>query len=257
MELSVCAECFFPELPFEERMKPIRAAGFSAVEFYGWRNKDLGRLEKIVKENNLKIAGFSAALGEASPVNVANHSVAIEQLRESIETARRLGARGLILVPGPIVPGASDAQMFSAVAKFCRKAAETLLEAGVELWIEPLNTKVDHPGQWLSSTHQAAELCAAIDSPAVKILYDIYHQQIMEGDLVRTIERYSPLIGHYHLAGNPGRHEPFLGEINYPAVIEAIRRTGYQGFVGLEYFPTLPPTESLERSRSLLLGKAQ
>ncbi len=122
--------------------------------------------------------------------------------------------------------------------------APYLEEAGMTLVIEPLNIAVDHPDYYLSTSAEAAEILEETDKPSVKMLFDVYHQQITEGDLIRNIQRYIPLIGHFHAAGNPGRDTILKGEINYPAVLEAIWETAYQGFVGLEYFPSPDKAES-------------
>ena len=97
---------------------------------------------------------------------------------------------------------------------------------------------MDHAGYYLSRSDEAAEIVNSVDSPNVKILFDIYHQQISEGNLIPNIRAYQELIGHFHLADHPGRHEPGTGEINYHNVLKAIRDVGYDGFVGLEYWPS-------------------
>ena len=117
------------------------------------------------------------------------------------------------------------------------------------LVIEPLNTAVDHPGCYLSTSAEAAKIITETDSPSVKMLFDIYHQQITEGDLIRNILRYLPRIGHFHAAGNPGRGTILKGEIHYPAIFEAIDGTSYQGYAGLEYFPA--PEDAISSLREI------
>ena len=111
--------------------------------------------------------------------------------------------------------------------------------------VEPLNLRVDHQGYFLSGSDEAAEILKEVGSPNVKMLFDIYHQQITEGDLIRRIQKYLPCIGHFHAAGNPGRHELYQSEINYPYVFQAIENEAYEGYMGLEYFPEDAPEAGL------------
>ena len=111
--------------------------------------------------------------------------------------------------------------------------------------IEPLNTLVDHPGYYLTQSAEAFDIIDAVDSQHVKVIYDIYHQQIMEGNLIPTITQNINRIGHFHSAGHPGRHELDCGEINYPDIIQAIAQTEYKGWFGVEYFPQQDPVKWL------------
>jgi len=119
---------------------------------------------------------------------------------------------------------------------------------------EALNTAHDHPGYWLTGSDAGAALCREVGSPRLRLLYDCYHMQISEGDLAVHIERNIDVIGHFHAAGVPGRHEPYAGEINYPFLLEHIRRLGYRGVFALEYGPSIDDQESLRRCRAHLSG---
>ena len=126
------------------------------------------------------------------------------------------------------------------------KEAAPLLEAsGVTLVIEPLNELVDHPGYYLIRSDEAFEIVQKVGSQRVQVVFDIYHQQVSEGHLIHNITSNIDKIGHFHAAGTPGRHELFRGELNYPAIFEAIRATGYDGYVGLEYWPVGEPSVGL------------
>ena len=114
--------------------------------------------------------------------------------------------------------------------------------------MELLNSKVNHPGYMCDHTAWGVELCKRVNSPRVKLLYDIYHMQIMEGDIIRTIQQNIQYIGHFHTAGNPGRHEfDDTQELNYPAICKAIADLGYQGYLAHEYTPTHDPLETLDK----------
>jgi hydroxypyruvate isomerase len=131
-----------------------------------------------------------------------------------------------------------------------KKLAPRAEKAKVTLLLEALNTRVDHPGNFLSSTGLAAELVGSMASRWIKILYDIYHMQIMEGNLIDTLRNYIDLIRYIHVADVPGRHEPGTGEINFPNVMTALRELGYGGFVGFE----LSPLQEPGKAASLLIA---
>ncbi|NWG19747.1 MAG: TIM barrel protein [Chloroflexi bacterium] len=134
--------------------------------------------------------------------------------------------------------GCTDAEGIEATVEGLRRVARAAEDAGVYLALELLNSKVDHPGYQFDHTSWGVEVVRQVDSPRVRLLYDIYHAQIMEGDLIRTIESQHRWFCHYHTAGNPGRHEiDETQEINYVAVMRAIASTGYDGYVGQEFVP--------------------
>ena len=136
----------------------------------------------------------------------------------------------------------------SETAKLAEKYDVTLI-------LEPLNTRYDHEGYWMDHSDIGADLCRKINSPKVKLLFDCYHMQIMHGDLVRYIQKHIDVIGHFHSAGVPGRHELFGSEINYPRIAAETDKLGYTGHFGLEYFPELPSAESLKKTLTYLQGE--
>lgn len=137
-----------------------------------------------------------------------------------------------------------------------RKVAPAAEQAGVLLALELLNSKVDHPDYQCDKTVWGAEVVEAVDSPAVKLLYDVYHMQIMEGDIIRTIRAHHEHFGHYHLAGNPGRFDPDeTQELYYPPILDAIEATGFSGYMGMEYIPSGDPVASLEKTFQLFSGQ--
>ncbi|CAN5731375.1 TIM barrel protein [soil metagenome] len=134
-----------------------------------------------------------------------------------------------------------------------RRVARAAEDAGVLLALELLNSKVNHPDYQCDHTAWGVKVIEWVDSPAVKLLYDIYHMQIMEGDIIRTIQDNHQHFGHYHLAGNPGRNDPdATQEINYPPIFRAIEATGYTGYLGMEYTPKSDPVASLRAAYALL-----
>lgn len=248
MEFSVCIDSVFRGLPVAERLRAVQAAGIGAYEFWSWWDKDLGEMKALNEELGLKPVACCTKF--VSLVDPSARDAYVRGLTESIEAAKALGAPALISQTGDDTGGDREAQRRSLTDGL--KACAPLLEkAGITLLVEPLNLKVDHAGYYLSSSAEGFAIVDEVGSPNVKLLYDIYHQQITEGDLIRTITGNIERIGHFHAAGHPGRHELYRGEIHYPAVFEAIRETGYQGYVGLEYFPKDDPLQGLLDSIAL------
>ena len=153
----------------------------------------------------------------------------------TIEYATALGCRQVNCLAG-ICPDAPEDRQRAAFVANLKFAALKLKEAGVRLLIEPINTR-DIPGFYLNGSRQAQEIITEVGSDNLFLLYDIYHMQVMEGDLARTIESELPLIAHLQLADNPGRNEPGTGEINYEFLLGHIDRIGYRGWIGCEYKP--------------------
>jgi len=176
----------------------------------------------------------------------ARRDTYLDGLRRSIPVANRLGCRTLITQVGPELPNIPRAVQHASIVDGLKACVPLLESAGITLVFEPLNLLVNHPGYYLSRSDEAFEIAREVSSPFVKVLYDIYHQQITEGNLIATITANAPLIGHIHAASVPGRHElTHPSEINYPAVFAALKNAGYTGAVGLEYIPVGDPSESL------------
>ena len=231
----------------------MKEAGYDAVEFWAWRNKDLDALEAATKAHQVKVAGFCVdPMGRL--VDPATHDEFIEGVRSSIVQAHRFGVKALIVTVGQERTDASRGEQKEAIITALRRAASLAEAGGVALCVEPLNTLVDHKGYFLSTTDEALEIIAASAAPAVKLLYDVYHQQITEGNLIARITEYIDAIGHIHIADVPGRYEPGTGEINYANLFEAIAKAGYQGYIGLEFRPRKDPADALRGVREIAVG---
>jgi len=178
-------------------------------------------------------------------LNRRNASIFAENVQETIEAMTPLGVSTFITTSGLELPDVPRADQRDALIEALRTAAPIAEKAGVTIVLEPLNLLVDHQGTYLSSSHEAAEILTEVHSPNVKMLFDIYHQQITEGHIIANLLAYMPLIGHIHTADNPGRHEFGTGEINYTQVLQAVDESGYTGYVGLEYKPTCATARSL------------
>ena len=171
-----------------------------------------------------------------------------KEVRANLAKAREWKIPALICFSGAR-RGLSDEAGLDQCAKSLKRLAPMAEDAGVTLIVELLNSKVDHPDYQCDRSAWGIALCRRVGSPAVKLLYDIYHMQIMEGDLIRTIREGHEFFAHYHTAGNPGRGQPdATQEINYPAVYRAIAETRYSGFIGQEFIPKGDPLAALEKA---------
>lgn len=242
MKISVCIDAVYNGKNFTESMKEISLLGVKAFEFWSWWDKDLDEIKSGKDKLNLDVAAFCTKL--VSLVDASKREEYINGLKESIEAAKFLGCKTLISQTGNDLGIDRRIQKQSLIdgLKVCSPLLE---EAGITLVVEPLNLFVDHAGYYLFSSSEGFEIVEAVGSINVKLLYDIYHQQIMEGNLIRNITSNIDKIAHLHAAGNPGRHELYLGEINYPEVFKAIDLTKYNGYVGFEYFPLEDPEKGI------------
>ena len=248
--ISACIEILFKEVEFNER--PARAAecGVDAVEFWAHKNKDIPALMAACRAAKMPIAGCVGT--GASLVDPGTEDEAVADMRASIALAKEHGIPTLIATTGKEIEGLNRSEQHQNIVKRLKAVAGEAEATGVTFVLEPLNIKVDHKGYYLDTSAEGFEIVGEVGSPAVKLLYDIYHQQITEGDLTRTLTANVERIGHVHLADHPGRGEPGTGEINCRNVVRALGEAGYAGYVGLEYRPSADSAESVKRTLALL-----
>jgi hydroxypyruvate isomerase len=176
-----------------------------------------------------------------------NHAEIDRKMREAIKATAAAGAPNVIALAGDR-KGISDEEGLDNTVQFLNNIKGLAEDQNVTVCMELLNSKVDHPGYMCDHTTWGVEACKRVDSPRVKLLYDIYHMQIMEGDIIRTIKQNFKYMGHFHTAGNPGRHEfDDTQEMNYTGICKGIADLGYQGFISHEYNPTKDPLETLDK----------
>ena len=250
IRFSVCVEMIFRELPFLERLERVAGAGLPAFEFWRMADKDVEAIRAKKDELGLACAAFMGT-GGVPLVDASRRADALAALRDALGVARRLDCRTLLVTTGQAMPERSRGEQHAAVVTALREGAKLCEDAGVTLVLEPLNVLVDHKGYYLETSAEGFQILDEVGSPAVKLLYDIYHQQITEGNLISTITANVARIGHLHVADVPGRHEPGTGEINYRNVFRAIDAAGYAGYVGLEYRPTADAAATLTAVREL------
>jgi len=262
MQLGLCIEMALTDLPFEERIRKAGELGFKNVEMwfvdgsYHGTPEHLARLADRhgVRMTNTVIGAPDGTIG-GGLTDPRNRGQWLERARMTIDFTRRAGIPATIVCTGNTIPGMTDEQLHESVIEGLKPTVELAEAAGITLLLEPLNTWYDHPGYWLTSSDRAAEICRELGSDRMRVLFDCYHMQIMEGDLANHIERNLNAIGHFHAAGVPGRNEVYLGEINYPFLLGHIQALGYEGVFGLEYQPLEEDAISLTKTVQYLEGK--
>jgi hydroxypyruvate isomerase len=251
VELAVCAEMVFLELPILERVGRIADLGFQ-VEIWDWTGKDLDALVGTG-------AVFSSMTGYVTGTLTDDQGAAelLASAEQSITVAERLGCprlnlhgtglddQGLPVRPAAEVTGA----MWLTAARTLDRIADLGERAGVTFCLENLNTAVDHPGVPFARAADTLALVEAVGRPGLRMNLDLYHAQIGEGNLIELVRRAAPLIGELQVADVPGRYEPGTGEINYPAIAAALEELGYRGTVGLEAWASGDSEQALTRFR--------
>jgi len=237
---SLCIEPVLPEVDFYDRIAIAAELGFGAIEFWDPKGKDIPRIARLAVQNHIAVSICGMLDGWTDCVDAPGF---VDSTRRTVEIARDLDCHSLIALTGRA--GSDPAVQKAALVENLRRAAEVVEPLGVTLCLESLNTRVDHPGYFLNSARLGFEVVREVGSPQVKLLYDVYHMQIMEGNIIATINENIAAIGHFHSAGVPGRHELFTGELDYRAIAKAVDATGYQRYFGLEYWPTYDSRRSL------------
>lgn len=240
----------FTEQPFLDRFAAAAAAGFEGVEYlfpYEFEAQDIA---ERLRAQNLTQVLFNMPPGDWAngERGLAALPDRVREFRDGVDLAltyaRKLDCRMVHCLAGIPAPDADAAVARATYVDNVRTAAGKLAPFGIALLIEPINTR-DIPGYFLTRTQQALDLMDEIGAANVRLQYDCYHMQIMEGDLCPTIERHFNSIAHVQVADTPGRHEPGSGEINYPFVFSHLDRIGYRGWVGCEYRPAASTLEGL------------
>ncbi|HVZ73705.1 MAG TPA: hydroxypyruvate isomerase [Polyangia bacterium] len=240
----------FNEVDFLDRFDAAAKAGFKGVEYlFPYVAPAAQVAEKLNAAKLTQVlhnlpAGNWAAGDRGTAVDPARVGEFQDGVGKAIEYAKALGCKQLNALAGLTPKDVPAEKVRETFVNNLRFAAERLAGEGIKLLIEPINTR-DIPGFYLTKTQQALDVIAAVGSPNLWLQYDIYHMQVMEGDLAPTIEKNLAKIAHMQLADNPGRHEPGTGEINYEFLFKHIDKLGYQGWIGCEYKPAAATTAGL------------
>jgi len=257
-KLSVRVEPLFRAMTLPQQMEKVAEAKYKGFEFGNWRAADPVEINKVKNRLGLECAclvGNRAVDPKGMTlVEPKDRDGFLTEIKASIEAAKSFETTRLVTLTGNALPGVSREMQQRSIVEGLKAAHDVLDRAGVTLIVEPLNTLVDHKGYFLDHTNEAFEIMREVGSPRVKILFDIYHVQIMDGNLIATIKSNLQHIGHFHVGDVPGRHEPGSGEINYTNVFRAIQEGGFRDFVAMEYVPSKDPMATLAEVRSMAYG---
>ena len=244
---AVNGEIWWGGVPFVERIAKAAEHGFRSFEFWPWRGKDLAAIEKTSKDLGVEIAQFTGWGFTPGMNDPANHAKVVEEVRESCKVANRLACTRMTVVAGNDREGVSQEAMHAEVIKALELCAPIARDHGVTLILEPMNIRVDHKGHCLYGSAPAIRICQAVNSPFVKINWDLYHMHITEGDLCGHLREGKDWLGYVQVADHPGRHEPGTGEVHFNRVFKELAAIGYTGPVGLECWPIEGEAKAIER----------
>ncbi|GAG58201.1 unnamed protein product [marine sediment metagenome] len=236
MKFSLCVDSIYPKDDLKEKLQKIKQAGFNFIEFWDWRDKDL----ELIINSGLKVSNFSG--NRMSSLTLDNKEKVIQEISTSIDIAKRLKCKRIMLLSDVLendgsvkIDSLSSEKKLLRLYDNLRVLVEVAKKRDVMLVIEPLNTVKDHKNYYLDSFQKTLKLIQSINSEHLKILYDIYHMQIMEGNIFETLQKYHEFIGYIHIANVPYRCEPWMGELDYKFIFKELSKV-YSGVVGFEFF---------------------
>jgi hydroxypyruvate isomerase len=254
-KLSIRVEPLFKNMTLEQQIEKVAEARFQGFEFGNWRAADPAVITPLKNKLGIECACIVGNKG-VNPKGMTltdprDREGFLAEIRASVEAAKRFETRRMVTLTGNEVPGVSREDQHRSIVEGLKLAHDIVAPHGITLIVEPLNTLVDHKGYYLNHTPEAFQIMREVNSPYVKILFDIYHVQIMDGNLIDSIRKNIAWIDHFHVGDVPGRHEPGTGEIDYGNVFKAIQQARYTGFVAMEYNPSKDPMDTLRKIRAL------
>ncbi len=230
-------ESWWTELPFMERFIAASEAGFAAIEFWDYtdQSRNVKEIAKLCKSLELQIVQFTGWQGPSLAL-MDNHHVFTESMKRSVEVAHELDAPMFTVVGHQSVNGVSHKDSIENIKQALMNVAPILEDAEKMLILEPFNP-VDHQGHFLNGSKDALTICRTIDSPSIKINWDLYHMQLTEGNLIDELKSGMDQVGYIQIADVPGRNQPGTGELNYRFIFKEIKKMKYEGYIGLECWP--------------------
>ncbi|MGH9449633.1 MAG: hydroxypyruvate isomerase family protein [Terriglobia bacterium] len=259
LKLSVMLWTVFRHLPFEQRLEKVSDAGYHHVELVGefkkWSAADWDHFSK--KKRSLGMT-FDATSGvNASLADPSQRPAFLSQVREMLPVMDKLECPTLIVLSGNTVPGLMREAQHESCIEGLRQASELIKgRQNLRILLENIDPE-ENPHIFLWSVAEGFEITRAVNNPQIKLLYDFYHEQIAEGNLIEKLEKNIDQVGLVHIADVPGRHEPGTGEIHYPNIIKTLAQLGYSHYAAMEYLPTYDGVQSLRNSRRMALESAQ
>lgn len=265
LRLSIRVEPLFPRLTLEQQIAKVAEAGYPGYEFGDWRAPDPKKIAAHARRLNVECVCLvgnksvnPAGMGLCNPEERAGF---LAEIRASLDAAKRFETKGMVVLSGFRVARMSPEAQHASIVEGLKRAHDLVAPHGVTMLLEMINTlaKVEplnptgnnHADYYLNRTAEAFDIVREVGSPYLKVLFDLYHVQIMEGNLIQKIRENISSIGHFHVGDVPGRHEPGTGEIHHENVFRAIHETGYDGFVAMEYVPSRDAMATLAEVRAL------
>jgi hydroxypyruvate isomerase len=264
-KLSVRVEPMFPKMTLARQIEHVAEAGYDGFEFGDWRAADPTQITKLKNRLRLECACLVGnrsvdpkGMGLCDP---RERDGFLAEIKASADAARRFETKRMVTLTGNKIAGMTRQQQHESIVEGLKRAHDVVAPLGITLIVEVLNTLAEveplnpannHANYYLNSTREAFDIVREVSSPFVKVLFDLYHVQIMEGNLIETIRRNIRAIDHFHVGDVPGRHEPGTGEIHHGNVFKAIRDTGYRDFVAMEYVPSKDPMSTLVEVKALI-----
>jgi len=236
-KFAVNVEMWFKKLPFLDRIKAAASLGFPAVEFWPYEGKNIDAIRSLCDQLPIAIAQFTAWGFTPGMNDPKNHDRFVKKIEEACQVAHRLNTNKMCVVGGNDQPGMTQEQMHANIITALKRVAPIAEAEKVMLILEPMNIRVDHKGHCLYGSPAAVRICREVNSPMVKINWDLYHMHISEGDLCGHLKEGWDQVGYLQLADHPGRNEPGTGEIYYPRVLREAYDLGYRDYLGLECNP--------------------
>ena len=250
----------FTGLPFEERLAKVAEAGYNNIELVGeyskWSASDFARANTARKQLGIQ---FDATAGLAHGIaDPASREALLAELRQALTPMETLGCPAMIVLSGNVVPGQSRFAQHRSCAETLKRAAaliegRTIDGQPVRLLLECIDPE-ENPHYFLTSAAEAIEIVRQVNHPQVQFLYDIFHEQIAEGNLIEKLDKHIDVIGLIHVADVPGRHEPGTGEINYTNIFRKLAQLNYRRTVAMEFHPTGDPVATLRAAKALALS---
>ena len=253
MRFAANIEMWWYDKPIVDRIHAAADAGFDAVEFWPWRNKDIDAIALAATERGVEIAQFTGWGFTPGMNNPKNHEAFVQEVTAGCQAAKKMNCKRMTIVGGNDQDGMSQEEMHEHIITAFKLVKPVVEREGVMLILEPMNIRVDHPGHCLYGSPDAVRICREVDSPMVKINWDLYHMQISEGDLCGRLRDGIDQVGYVQLADHPGRYEPGTGEIQYKRVFQELNTLGYIGPIGLECRAKDGEDKAIKRLKAITL----
>lgn len=245
MNFSVNVDAIYlgKKTDIHDAVEDVAKAGIKNIEFWGWWDKDLDRLCRLKEKYGLQYVGLCPRL--TSMVDAQYKEQYLADFGEALKAAEKIGCTGIFVKPGDKTKDKFEVQARN-IMDILRRLVDMATPSGITVLLEPVSF-LEAPDTFLGTSKLAFQMVREIDSPYLKVLYDLYHMQLDEGDITRKVLKNLDDIGHLHAAGITDRHELGEGEIDYGYVFDAIDRAGYEKMTGLEYFPVKDPLDGLKK----------